>query len=310
MRIKKPRRPYVIFVVGPTATGKTELAVRLAEKIRGEIVSCDSMQVYRGMPILSQAPGEKDMRSVRHHMVGMIDPVKEFSVASFRRKANRAIDSVVKRGRIPVVAGGTGLYVKALIDGLFEAPGADIEFRARMRRYAARYGSARLHAKLANIDPASADLIHPNDIRRTIRALEIFELTGRTMTELKSLTSGLAEKYDVKVFGLDVRRDRLYSRIGARVDSMFDGGVVAEVKRLLRKNLSKTARAALGLKEICGYLKGSYDLETAKDMLKMNTRRFAKRQLTWFRADKRIRWFDISRNTAAKISMRIAKEVR
>ncbi len=309
MRINRPeKRPEVIFIVGPTAIGKTRFAVKLAKKLKGEIVSCDSMQIYKGMDILSQAPTKAERKSAKHHLVNLLSPDKEYSVAIFIKKAELIIRDIVRRGKVPIVVGGSGLYVKALIDGLFPSPPADIKFREKMQKYAARYGSTALHERLRKIDPGSASLIHPNDSRRIIRALELHNSTGRTMTELKSATKGLAKVYDIKVFGLKARRSSIYSRIDSRVDRMFASGAVKEVNRLLaRKKLSKTSNAALGIKEIAGYLEGEYDLDEAKDMLKMNTRRFAKRQFTWFRANRRIKWLDVERNSEAKIIKSITK---
>ncbi|MBN2453098.1 MAG: tRNA (adenosine(37)-N6)-dimethylallyltransferase MiaA [Candidatus Omnitrophica bacterium] len=293
--MKKPRENTVIFIVGPTAIGKTSLAIKLAKKIRGEIISCDSMQVYRKMGILSQAPAARERKSARHHLVGILDPGREYSAASFKKRAYPLVDSIFKRGKVPIIAGGSGLYAKALIDGLFPSPPADLKFRAAMRDYAGRYGSEKLYAKLAKSDPGSAILIHPNDIRRVIRALEILRSTGRTMTELKSTTKGLKDRYCIKIFGFTAPRQKIYAKINARVDKMFRAGAVAEVKKLSGKRLSKTAAAILGLREIRAYLKGERGLDETKEAVKMNTRRFAKRQLTWFRSDPRIEWIDVTR---------------
>lgn len=299
----------LIFIVGPTAIGKTSLAVKLARVIRGEIISCDSMQVYKGMSILSQSPGKEKFKKAGYHLIRFLSPEKEFSVAVFLKKSNSLVAAILKRGKIPIFAGGTGLYVKALIDGLFPSPEADNTFRKKMYNYAGRYGSKRLHEKLKKIDPASARLIHPNDTRRIVRALEIQYTTGKTMTELKNNTKGLEGKYDIKVFGLTAPREKIYSNINERVDRMFAEGVTGEVKRLSKKKLSKTARAILGFKEILSFLKGECDMPAAKELMKRNTRRFAKRQLTWFRADKRIKWFDVSRMNGARIIKSIVREI-
>jgi tRNA dimethylallyltransferase len=308
--INKPRREYILFIVGPTAIGKTRLAVALAGKIGGEIVSCDSMQIYKGMHILSQAPSKKERGLARHHLVGVLDPKKEYSAAVFIKEAVPIIKAIIKRKKIPIVAGGSGLYVKALIDGLFPSPAADMKFRKRMQAFVSRHGSKRLHDRLSKIDPISAELIHPNDVRRIIRALELFESTGRTMTELKASTKGLKDHYDIGIFGLTAPREKIYSRIDSRVDKMFASGAMREAKSLTKKRMSKTAGEVLGFKEIADHLDGEYDLEYAKDLVKMNTRRFAKRQLTWFRPDMRIKWYDITRNSEAKIIKKIMKEVR
>lgn len=303
-------RERIVCIIGPTAIGKTRLSVLLAGRIGGEIISCDSMQAYKGMDILSQAPSSAEKKSVPHHLVNIVPAHKEFSVAAFRKKAVTVIRAILKKKKIPIIVGGSGLYVKALIDGLFPSPAADMKYRARMQRFAARHGSKKLHERLAQIDPASAGTIHPNDTRRIIRSLEIAYTTGSTMTELKARTVGLKDRYDLRLFGLTAPRPKIYARIDRRVDAMFANGAVREAKRLAGKKLSKTAGAVLGLKEIGGYLSGAYDLEKAKELVKISTRQLAKRQLTWFRADPRITWIDITRNSDAKILKRIAKEVR
>lgn len=303
-------KPRIIAIVGPTAIGKTDCAIRLAARLRGEIISCDSMQVYRGMAILSQAPGRTRMKGIKHHLVGCISPGKNYSVAAFRAKAAAAVRAIIRRKKVPVIVGGSGLYIKALVDGLFPSPPADRLFRKRMERFAARYGARRVHARLAKIDPACAATIHPHDLRRTIRALELHHTTGRTMTALKALTKGLADRYDIRIFGLTAPRAVIYGRIDRRVDRMFDEGACDEVRKLMRRRLGMTAGAALGLKEISGYLDGAYGPDEARRLLKMHTRRFAKRQLTWFRADKRIKWFDVTALGPSRIAAAIQREVR
>ncbi len=300
----------VIFIVGPTAIGKTRLAVRLARRIDGEIISADSMQVYKSMRILSQAPRASERKAARHHLIGFFSPQEEYSAAAFRDRAGRIIDSIMRREKIPIVAGGSGLYVKALIDGLFPAHPADLKFRKSMERFISGHGSKRLHEKLSKIDPQAAGTIHPNDSRRIIRALEIHHSTGRTMTELKCGTRGLKDRYEVKVFGLTRPREEIYEGIERRIDGMFDENVVGEVRRLRKRRLSKTAKAVLGYKEIAGYLDSEYDIETAIALMKTHTRRFAKRQLAWFRADERIRWFDVSKMSENEIIKAVIKEYK
>ncbi len=307
--LSKASPSLVVFIVGPTATGKTRLSIRLAGRLGGEIISCDSMQAYKAMPILSQAPSAAERNKVRHHLVGFRDPRREYSVAVFIKSAASLIASIIKRKKVPIVVGGSGLYMKALVDGLFPSPKADMKFRRAMQAFVSRYGSKRLHAKLAKIDPETALTIHPNDVRRIIRALEVHRSTGRTMTELKAKTKGLKDRYDIKIFALAMPREALYAAIDARVDRMFAGGLLREVKKLKKKKLSKTAKAVLGFKEISGYIDGEYDLAAAKELVKMNTRRFAKRQLTWFGSDHRIRWFDVSKTGEADIIKKIERQV-
>lgn len=303
-------RETIIFVVGPTAIGKTRLAAKLAKRIHGEIISCDSMQVYRGMAILSQIPSVSEMDNIKHHLVGVLDPRREYNVAVFIKMAVRLIRTIIKKRKVPIVVGGSGLYAKALIDGIFLSPKSDLRFRKKMHAFVLRHGSKRLHRRLSKIDSDRAKEIHPNDTRRIIRALEIYHSTGRTMTDIKKETVGLFGEYDIKIFGLVRSREDIYSSINGRVDKMFEDGALGEVARLRKKRaLSKTAKAVLGFKEISGFLKGEHDLDTARELLKRNTRHLAKRQLTWFRADRRIRWFDLRKYNDAAIVRTIAKEV-
>lgn len=300
----------LIFIVGPTATGKTSLAIKLARRIKGEIISCDSMQVYKGMNILSQSPSPAETKRVKYHLIRFLSPEKEFSAAAFVKKSVKLINGITRLKKTPIIVGGTGLYVKGLIDGLFPTPEADMAFRKKMYDYANRHGSGRLHKKLKKIDEASAAIIHPNDTRRIVRALEIWHSTGKTMTELKKETKGLIAEYNIKIFALKAPREMLYSNINKRVDLMFSDGILPEVRRLSKKKLSKTAKAALGIKEIVSCLEGQRSIEEAKEIMKRNTRRYAKRQLTWFRADKRIIWFDITKLSKEAIISRIRKEIR
>jgi tRNA dimethylallyltransferase len=303
--MRASKKETILVLVGPTAIGKTRLSIKLARRIGGEIISCDSMQAYKGMNILTQAPTSAERKKAIHHLTGFFNPSKEFNANLFRKLAAAKIKSILNRKKTPIIVGGSGLYVKALIDGLFPSPEADVNFRNKMQRFISVHGSSRLHEKLKKIDPEAAHNIHPNDARRIIRALEIHHSTGRTMTELKSRTKGLNNKYNIKIFGLMMPREKIYASINVRADKMLGQHVIDEVEKLKRKNLGKTAKAVLGFREIAGYLDGNYDLTAAKDMIKMNTRRFAKRQMTWFKADKRIKWFDISRLSDDKIIKQI-----
>lgn len=283
----------VVFLVGPTASGKTSLSLRLAKKLNAEIISCDSMCVYKDMDILTSKPTKSDRKKLKHHLVDIISPSKEFSVAEYRRLALGAIGNIFKRGRTPLFVGGSGLYVKAIVDGLFPSGKKDLAFRKKQERLARKYGNIYLHKKLKRIDPASAKKIHPNNLRRVIRALEVYHTEKKRPSELKHKTEPLG--YRFKIFGLEVERKRLYNNIDERVEEMFRQGLVEEVKRLSKRRLSITARGALGYREVLGYLKGKYSLEDAKAILKRNTRRFAKRQLTWFRRDDRTKWLGVDK---------------
>ena len=299
----------LIFIVGPTATGKSEIAFRLAKKLKTEIVSCDSMQVYRYMDTLNQSPPERWQKSIPHHLIGVLNPSREYSVARFRKDALKYIKQITRKKKIPVIAGGSGLYMKALIDGLFPSPKKDIKLRERLKKESEKKGPNHLYSKLKEIDPQTASTIHPNDLRRIIRALEVYYLTGQALSMHKKKTKGITADFDIYIFGLNMARDSLYEKINQRADHMFRGDLINEVKKLLKKKLSMTTRASLGYKEIQGYLNGQYDLGEAKELLKKNTRRFAKRQLTWFRAEKRIKWIDLDNFTPREVVKIIKHEI-
>ncbi|MFH1665639.1 MAG: tRNA (adenosine(37)-N6)-dimethylallyltransferase MiaA [Candidatus Omnitrophota bacterium] len=298
-------RPCVIFIVGPTSSGKSAVAAGVAERVNGEVISCDSMQVYKGMDVITRPPSEGLPARVRHHLVKTLSPSEEFSAARFVEEAGRIIDDIIARGKMPVVTGGTGLYMKSLIDGLFSSPPADEEFRESMRKTVEERGGEYLYAKLKQVDPETAARLHPNDTRRIIRALEVYHLTGETIRAKKSLSRGISEKYDCRIFGLDMPRKALYARINGNVEKMFSEGITDEVRRLLDSGLSLTAGKALGIKEVKAFLDGGCTLEEAKEELKKNTRRYAKRQLTWFRADNRVTWLNADRE-AGEIAEEIA----
>jgi tRNA dimethylallyltransferase len=296
----RQRIESVIVIVGPTAVGKTAFSLRLARRLNGEIISADSMAVYRGMDIATQKPSLADRRKVRHHLIDIISPAEEFSAASFRRRAIRAISAICKKGKVPIIVGGTGLYVKALIDGLFPSPPKDEALRKRLYRLAHREGSAKLYSMLEYHDLETAANIHPNDTKRIIRALEICHTTKKTVSEIKARTHPLSDSYHVRIIGLTRPREELYPIINERVDRMFEAGLLEEVRGLARRKLSITASQAIGYKETFSYIKrfrGAIDedeIEALKELIKRNSRRYAKRQMTWFGADKRVEWFDLS----------------
>ncbi|MBU1086075.1 MAG: tRNA (adenosine(37)-N6)-dimethylallyltransferase MiaA [Candidatus Omnitrophica bacterium] len=291
------KKPFVMFLVGPTASGKTAAAIEIAQKINAEIISADSMQVYRGMDILSAKPTIAEQKAVVHHLIDILEPSEDYSVAIFRQKALEAIELIIKRKKIPLIVGGTGLYVKALTKGLFSDNGKDEQLRKELTQEAKHKGNEYLYQRLKQVDPKAADKIHPNDMRRVIRALEVFEISHRTISDLKTEIQGLDEQYDFKVFGIDRDRRELYQRIDQRVEQMFEAGFLEEVKKLLDKQLSNTAKQALGIKQISEYLENKCTLDFAKELIKRDSRRFAKRQLTWFRQDKDIIWTQSSDET-------------
>lgn len=283
-------KPLVVFLVGPTAIGKTSLSIALARRLDAEIISCDSMQVYKGMDILTSKPSRRQLEAVRHHLLGVVAPAKEFNVSRYRALALARMRQIIKRGKIPLFVGGSGLYMSVVIDGIFDLKTEDARVRTRLTREASDHGSRGLHERLTQVDPAAAKKIHPNDAKRIIRALEVFEVTGRPISELQAKRSGLGDCYDIRIFGLDMPRQELDRRINARVDTMFRQGVVREVQRLLKRKPGATARYAIGVDEIRDYLAGRLSLAEAKDAIKKNTRRYARRQMTWFRKDRRIAW--------------------
>lgn len=283
----------VIFIVGPTAVGKSETAVCLAKKINAEIISCDSMQIYKGMDIVTSKPSLGLMKQVPHHLVSVISPDKEYCVFRYRRQALGKIKEILKKRKTPLFVGGTGLYMSILIDGIFKVKSENKNLRKRLYKEAERFGSGCLYKKLKRVDPEAAAKIHPHDARRIVRALEVFQNTGLPISKLQKLRIGLADEYDIKIFCLNMQRDKLYKRIDERLDKMFKRGLLREVKKFLKLKLSKTASYCFGIRELKGYFDGLYDLEVAKRLIKRNSRLFAKRQLTWFRKDKRIEWIEV-----------------
>jgi len=290
-----PVSKKVIFIVGPTGAGKTGISIKLAKKINAEIVCCDSMQIYKNLDIMTGQPASRQMSLAAHHLFGIKNPTEDFSVAEYRKLALKKIKEIQQKGRDVIFVGGTGLYVQVLLDGLFLSPKKDLKFRKRLYAQAEKYGIEKLFEKLKNIDAVAARLIHPNDLRRIVRALEVYKLTGKTISELKTQSSGgIFGLYPTYIFCLFYKdRNLLYDRINRRVDDMFKKGLVKEVQSLSRFKFGMTASQALGLKQVQSFIKGEYDLEKAKELLKLDTRRYAKRQMSWFRRDKRIKWIPL-----------------
>lgn len=285
----------VIFIVGPTASGKTEVAVRCAEIKWGEIISCDSMQIYRDIPLLTQSPTEKQRGRIPHHLVGVLDLSEEYDVARFVQSARQDIHNILADKKTPFIVGGTGMYVKALIDGIFEGPGKDRELRARLEREITSVGIKVFYERLMELDPQAAGKLHPNDARRIIRALEVIEKTGNTFSQQKKTSRGIMNEYRVELFGLRVPRAVLYKRINERVEEMFRRGVLEEARMYMDKKISMTSCYALGMSELIAVVKGEMGQDEAKRRIQQKTRNYAKRQLTWFRRDKRIQWIDADR---------------
>ena len=286
----------IIAIAGPTAVGKTKFALEVAKAFDGEIVSCDSMQLYKYMDIGSAKPSPEELRAVRHHLVDVIDPREPFSVAEYQKRAKDAIADIFARGRTPVVSGGTGLYLNALLyDMDFTADPGDPEYRDKLRRLADTEGPEAVHVLLKKQDPAAAAIIHPNNVKRTIRALERL-LDGEGQVRPFSGSFKETKDYDVLLAGLSRDRAELYDRIDRRVDMLIKAGLVDEVRRLMDMGLTESdiSMKGIGYKEIIAYLEGQCDLDQAVSEMKKNTRHYAKRQLTWYRRYDKIYWLDIS----------------
>ncbi len=280
-----------VFVAGPTASGKTELAIRLAKRFDGEIVSADSMQIYKGLHIASAAPDEAEKQGVPHHLLEFAEPEVSFSAAEYVAAARECIADINKRGHLPVVAGGTGLYISSLADNIyFTEEKTDFSLRRALEKSFESEGAEKMLERLSRFDPEAAARLHPNDRRRIIRAFELYELTGKTATEQISLSRKGEELITPCLIGLTYRdRQRLYERINARVDKMLAAGLVAEAREALKRS-GGGAVQAIGHKELKDYIEGLETLEAATERLKRQTRRYAKRQLTWFNRDERIHW--------------------
>ncbi len=303
-------KPKIIFIVGPTAAGKSETAVSLAKKINAEIISCDSMQVYKGMDIITSRPPAALRKSIPHHLISVIPADKEYNVSRYYKDTSRKVKEILSRGKVPLVVGGTGLYMSILVDGLFKSSASGKVVRNRLYMQAGEEGSKYLYDRLKIIDPEASRKIHPNDTKRIVRALEVFESTGQPISKLQKQRKGLSQGYEIKIFGFNLAREKLYQRIEERVDKMFTKGLVSEVKRLLKSKLSRTANYAIGIKEIKGYFDGLYDLGEARQLIKKSTRQYAKRQLTWFRKDKRINWIELGeKEKPQRVADRIWKKL-
>jgi tRNA dimethylallyltransferase len=300
----------IVFLLGPTAIGKSAIAVHLARKINAEIISCDSMQVYSWMDIVTSQPSLTQRGKVKHHLLGVVKPVKEYNVARYRRESIALCGKLFQKNKIPLFVGGSGLYYSIIVDGLFPAAPEDKLIRARLNKELALKGSKHLFKRLSGVDPSAAKKIHPNDSRRIIRALEVYIKTGLPISVLQKKRIGLGDEYEVKAFALNADRQTLYSKIDSRVDKMLKAGLVNEVRQLLKLKLSKTAFCAIGIREIEGYLKGDYSLDEARRLIQRNSRHYAKRQFTWFKKDKRIHWINIKdKETPAGIAKHIWKEL-
>ncbi|MBI2219819.1 MAG: tRNA (adenosine(37)-N6)-dimethylallyltransferase MiaA [Acidobacteria bacterium] len=287
-----PASPRLLAVLGPTATGKSALGVALASRFGGEIVACDSTAVYRGFDIGTDKVPPVEQRGIPHHMVNVADPLEEYSAARYAREAEAAVRDISARGRLPILVGGTGFYYRALTRGLFPGPGRDSRMRARLVRVAEKRGPERLHRWLARIDPESGRRIQPRDLKRIVRALEVYCLTGRPLTQHFAETRAPLADYAVTAIALSLPNDRIADRVARRVESQFARGIIDEVKGLLAGGLPEAAHPFTGLvyRQVLEYLHGVRDEQETRALIVLENRHYARRQLIWFRKEPNLRW--------------------
>lgn len=285
-------KPRVLAVAGPTASGKTWLGVQLAKIYGGEVISADSMQIYKGMDIASAKPTKEEMQGIPHHLIDFLDRDISFSAADYVRLAKEKIAEVLSRGKLPIIVGGTGLYIDSLLENVkFSDGGSDEKYRKELYDFAGKEGNEALYARLLEADPEAAETIHPNNLVRVVRALEVIHVTGRKFSELKKESRLVESPYDSLIIGLNFEnRQNLYDRIDLRVDEMMKNGLLEEAEKLWRQGSMKTAANAIGFKEFIPFFENQMSVEACIDKIKQETRRYAKRQLTWFRKNQRIQW--------------------
>ena len=287
-----PPRPQLVAIVGPTATGKSALGIALSERFTGEIVSCDSTAVYRGFDIGTDKVPVSERRGIPHHMIDVADPCEEYSAARYAREAAAVIRDISSRGKLPIVVGGTGLYYRALTRGFFPGPSRDPVLRGRLERVARIRGVERLHRWLSRVDPSSASRIQRRDLKRIVRALEVYRLTGRPLTSHFAQTEATLPEYDVLAFALAIPPDQIAERVARRVDAQFEQGLLNEIRRLLASGVRPTAHPFTGLvyRQALEHLNGIRDERETRALIVRENRKYAKRQLIWFRKEPNLRW--------------------
>lgn len=285
-------KPKILAVVGATASGKTSLGVELAKKYNGEVISADSMQIYKGLDIASAKPTTEEMQGIPHYLIDFLDRDVSFSVSDYVKLANEKIKDIISREKLPIIVGGTGLYIDSLLNNVkFSEGGSDEVYREKLYTIAREKGNEYLYNILLETDPVSAETIHMNNLVRVIRALEVFHVTGRSFSELKAESRLIESPYDSLIIGLNFHdRQILYDRINKRVDEMLKMGLVDEAKNVWKAGNQKTASNAIGYKELIPYFENTMTISECVDRIKQETRRYAKRQLTWFRKNTRIQW--------------------
>lgn len=290
-------KPKIIVICGATAVGKTSAAIKLAKIFNGEIISADSRQIYRYMDIGTAKPTPEELAEIPHHLVDFIDPDQDFNAGQFAGMAHEIISDLIRKNRLPFIVGGTGLYIKALLNGLIEDNFSNVSVREKLKKEAEVYGKETIYGRLKAVDPETANRLHPNDIYRIIRALEIFEISGKPLSMLHNEHRFTKTQYHSLKLGLHLDRKILYKRIDHRVDIMTSDGLIEEVQEILKRGYSADLKSmkAIGYSHLTDYLKGKCTLNEAVDKLKRDTRRYSKRQMTWFRADRDITWTEPSK---------------
>ena len=301
----------IVVVCGPTASGKTALSIALAKAFGGEVVSADSMQIYRGMDIGTAKPTLEEREGIPHHMLDVAEPGESYSVSRYVQEATACVEDILSRGKLPIVCGGTGLYIDGLIRGTdFQPAGTDNGIREVLEKEWEEQGAEAMMARLAAVDPDSAERLHLSDKRRILRALEVYLATGETITAHNARTKAIPPRFEAVMIGLNTQpRDILYGRIDRRVDVMLEQGLLQEVQTLLEKGLLEgTAAQAIGYKELLAHFRGEMTLEAAADLIRQKSRNYAKRQLTWFRRDERVKWIVYNAPQAAQAVLQEATE--
>jgi len=289
-----PDLPYVIVICGPTGIGKTSLAINLAKDFHGEIISADSMQIYRYMDIGTAKPSREELSLIPHHIIDIVAPDENFDAALYSKLAREKINYLHEKGIVPFVVGGTGFYIKSLLHGIFQTAPTDSAIRIRLKKEAAEKGNDFIYSQLCQYDPDAAEKIHPNDTYRIIRAVEIFEITGKPISEYQQEHGFEENPFHVLKIALNMERENLYERINLRVDAMIAEGLIDEVKKLLNMGYNPELKAmqSIGYRHILDFLNGKFSWEETVRILKRDTRRYAKRQITWFKADPEMVWIE------------------
>lgn len=304
-------KPKVIVICGPTASGKTGISIELAKRINGEIISADSMQIYKDMNIGTAKVNKEEMQGIKHYLIDFVSPDKRYSVANFKKDAEYAIEQILSKNKKPIIVGGTGLYIDSLVNGIeYNEINTDLKYRTELEEITRKDGLELLYEEALKIDRKATEKISKNDKKRIFRVLELYKATGKTKTQLEIESRQKEIKYDFIIFGITMDRDKLYNRINLRVDKMIEDGLIFEVENLLKKyECFPTAMQGLGYKEVKEYLDGNYAKEEMIEKIKMETRRYAKRQITWFKRNKNIIWLNMQDSNMLETNLDTILEV-